>query len=289
MYRLRTLVVFAAAVLVAALAAVAAFSHGPAPAAPDAFRFVLLGDRTGEAQPGVWERVWQEAAATKPAFILGVGDTIQGGDDGTAESEWREVATLLAPYARFPLYLAPGNHDVWSPASGELFRKYTHRPLHYGFDHGPAHFTILDNSRDDQFSTEEMAFLESDLRQHQTQRVKFIVSHRPSWIVDAALRNTGFALHKLARQYGVQYVIAGHVHQLLHVDLEGVSYVSVPSAGGHLRLSAQYRDGWFFGYTVVTVDAAEVTMAIQELPASYGQGRVTSLADWGLTGLSARQ
>jgi hypothetical protein len=183
---------------------------------------------------------------------------------------------MLVPYARFPRYLAPGNHD-------------THRPLHYGFDYGAAHFTVLDNSRSDQFSPEELAFLESDLRQHQGQAVKFIVSHRPSWIVDAAIRNPGFALHRLARKYGVQYVIAGHVHQLLHVDLEGVSYVSVPSAGGHLRLSAKYQDGWFFGYTVVTVRGADVAIAIQELPAPYGEGRVTGLGDWGLTGLSVRR
>jgi hypothetical protein len=79
------------------------------------------------------------------------------------------------------------------------------------------------------------------------------------------------------------------VHQLLHVDLEGVSYLSVPSAGGHLRLSGQYQDGWFFGYTVVTVHGGDVALEIQEFPAPYGQGRVTSLADWGLTGLSAHQ
>lgn len=286
MRRFRTLVVCAAAVLAAALAAL---SHGPAPAHPDTFRFVLLGDRTGEAQPGVWERVWRQAAAADPAFILGVGDTIQGGDSATAESEWRQVQRTLAPYAHFPLYLAPGNHDVWSPESAELFVEYTRRPLHYGFDYGPAHFTVLDNSRTEQFPAEELAFLESDLRQHQGQAVKFIVSHRPSWLLDAGIRNTGFALHRLARKYGAQYVVAGHVHQLLHVDLEGVTYLSLPSAGGHLRLLGKYQDGWFFGYTLVTVHGADVTMAIQELSAPYGQGRVTSLADWGLTGLVVRR
>ena len=30
-------------------------------ASPDSFRFVILGDRTGETQPGVYERVWQRA------------------------------------------------------------------------------------------------------------------------------------------------------------------------------------------------------------------------------------
>jgi UDP-2,3-diacylglucosamine pyrophosphatase LpxH len=285
MRRLLTLLVLAAAVLAAVLAAPA---HGPAPAGPGAFRFVLLGDRTGEAQPGVWERVWHDAAAESPTFFLGVGDTIQGGDDATAESEWRQAERTLAPYARFPLYLAPGNHDVWSAPSEALYRQYSRRPLHYSFDHGPAHFTVLDNSRTDQFSPEELAFLEADLQQHQAQPVKFIVSHRPSWIIDAAIRNTAFALHQLARKYGVKYVLAGHVHQLLHLDLEGVTYLSLPSAGGHLRMSAQYQDGWFFAYTLVTVHGAEVGITIHELNAPYGQGRLTSLADWGLTGLSVR-
>ena len=45
----------------------------------------------------------------------------------------------------------------------------------------------------------------------------------------------------MAKQYGVCCVIAGHVHQLIHADLDGVTYVSLPSAGGHLRLSRQVR------------------------------------------------
>lgn len=273
---------------VSAVVVLAALAHGPTPANPPTFHFVLLGDRTGEAQPGVWERVWKEAAAETPAFLLGVGDTIEGMDDATAESEWQQVQRTLAPYTRFPLYLAPGNHDVWSPASERLFQKYTRHPLHYSFDYGAAHFTILDNSRTDQLSDAELAFLESDLREHKGQAVKFLVSHRPSWILDAGLRNPQFPLHQLARKYGVQYVIAGHVHQILHVDLDGVTYLSVPSSGGHLRLSAQYQDGWFFGYTLVTVRGTAVEMLVKELGAPYGRGRVTRLADWGLTGLTVR-
>jgi hypothetical protein len=273
--------------LVFAAVVLAALAQSPAPGGP--FRFILLGDRTGEAQPGVWERVWQEAAAANPAFLLGVGDTIEGGNDATAEPEWQQAMRLLAPYRRFPLYLAPGNHDVWSPASEKLFQQYTRHPLHYSFDYGTAHFTILDNSRADELSAAELAFLESDLAQHRVQPVKFIVSHRPSWLLDAGLRDPRFPLHQLARKYGVQYVIAGHVHQLLHIDLEGVSYVSLPSAGGHLRLSAQYQDGWFFGYTLVTVSATEVTLRIRELGPPTGEGRATSLADWGLTGLAVRE
>ena len=99
----------------------------------------------------------------------------------------------------------------------------------------------------------ELTFLEQDLKAHASQPLKFIISHRPSWIVNVVLRDPNFPLHQLARKYGVQYVIAGHVHEMLHYTLDGIEYISAPSAGGHLRASGKYADGWFFGYTVVDV------------------------------------
>ena len=252
--------------------------------AAENFRFVILGDRTGEAQPGVWEQVWRETAAEHPAFVVTVGDSIQGTSDATANAQWLAVRKGLRPYAKIPLYLTPGNHDIWSAFSARLFEKYSGHPVHYSFDHGPAHFTVLDNSRSDELAPGEIAFLEQDLKAHASQPLKFVISHRPSWIVPAALRSTSFAVHRLAKKYGVQYVIAGHIHQLIHIDLDGVTYLAMPSAGGHLRVSKRYEDGWFFGYTVVTVSGAEAKFAIKELKPPHGQGRITGLSDWGMLG-----
>lgn len=260
-------------------------------AAPDSdsFRFALLGDRTGETEPGVYERVWKEAAAGNPAFILTVGDTIQGLNDATAEAEWQEVGQIFSAWKRFPLYLAPGNHDIWSERSGQLFRKYAGHPPHYSFDYHQAHFTVLDNSRSDELSAGELAFLEQDLEQHKAQSPKFIVSHRPSWIVRAVIGDPDFPLHRLAKKYGARYVIAGHLHEMLHADLEGVDYISMASAGGHLRASgvrgSGYKDGWFFGYAEVDVGPKGVAFHIHELGAPYGQGRSSELNDWGKAGL----
>ncbi len=252
----------------------------------ESFQFVILGDRTGEVQPGVYERVWQEAAAETPAFVLSVGDSIQGLNDATAEAEWRQFERILRPYRRFPRFLAPGNHDIWSARSEALFQAHAallpQRPhlTHYSFDYSRAHFTILDNSRTDSFSPEELQFLQTDLAAHKDQPVKFIVSHRPSWLVDAMFQNPRFRLHQLAKNYGVQYVIAGHLHQMLDVDLERVRYLSMASAGGHLRGTEQYRDGWFFGYALVGVRGQAVDFHIKELKPPYGQARVTELKDW---------
>jgi|SRR5579871_3907395 len=251
----------------------------------DPFHFVILGDRTGETQPGVYEQAWREAADENPAFVLTVGDTIQGLNDQTAEAEWRQAARIWTPYKRFPLYLTPGNHDVWSEQSAPLFKKYAKHPLHYGFDYGGAHFTILDNSRSDELSAEELDFLEMDLKAHAEQRVKFIISHRPSWLIAVAFRNPQFRLHQLAKTYGVQYVIAGHVHQMMRMNLEGITYLSLASSGGHLRASEKYEDGWFFGHALVDVSGGEVTFQIKELGAPNGQGRATTPKDWGIAGL----
>jgi len=251
----------------------------------DSFRFVLLGDRTGETQPGIYARVWQEVARENPAFVVSVGDTIPGLRDDKAESEWMDAERVIAPYSAFLLYLAPGNHDVWSPWSESLFRKYSGHALHYSFDYMQAHFTILDNSRSDQFSPGELTFLEADLQAHAAQPLKFIVSHRPSWLVDVIMNQSDFALHRIAKKYGVQYVIAGHVHEMLHADLDGVSYTSLPSAGGGLRATKKYEDGWFFGYTVVEAGAKSAEFQVKELKAPYGSGRVSELKAWGKSGL----
>src|SRR5579871_4540949 len=227
------------------------------PARAADFHFAILGDRTGEAQPGVYEQIWREMTREDPRFVVTVGDTIEGMKDEALPREWGQLEQILKPFEPYPLYLTPGNHDVWSKASELAFRQHA-RGLHYSFDYGQAHFTILDNSRSDALSAEELAFLEADLKQHAAQPLKFVVSHRPGWITDVALQNPGFPLHQLARRYGVQYVIAGHLHQMLHFEMEGVTYVSMASSGGHLRASGGYQDGWFFGNARVDVTGTRV-------------------------------
>lgn len=253
--------------------------------APDDFDFAILGDRTGEAVEGVYQEAWRETNLDHPAFIVTVGDTIQGGNDRTMETEWEETEAILAPFRRYRILFTPGNHDIWSVGSARAYVQHTKRPLHYGFDYKQVHITVLDNSHADEFSAEELNFLKQDLLAHQNQPVKFIFSHRPAWILQTVLGNPAFPLHQLAIHYGVKYVIAGHIHQMLHFDLDGVMYLSMASSGGHLREDKSYDRGWFFQHTLVQVRGNKVNFVITELKKPFGQGRVSVPADWGAAGL----
>jgi predicted phosphodiesterase len=255
----------------------------------DDFKFAIMGDRTGEAVEGVWTEAWRETALDHPAFIITVGDTIQGYNDSTMETEWEEAEAVLAPYRRrYKVFFTPGNHDVWSPASARAYVEHSKRPLHYGFDFEQAHFTVLDDSESDEFSAAELAFLEKDLAAHEKQPVQFIFSHRPAWILQVVLGNPAFPLHQLALRYGVKYVIAGHIHEMLRFELDGITYLSMASSGGHLRESKTYERGWFFQHTLAKVDGDNVNFQIKELTPPYGRGRVTTPDDWGAAGLMRR-
>lgn len=250
------------------------------------FQFVILGDRTGETQPGIYEQVWKELAAEHPAFVLSVGDTIQGFDDAAAASQWQKVSRNFRLYPAIPLYLTPGNHDIWSAQSETLFRKFAAHPPHYSFDFGGLHVAVLDNSRSEQFSQDEMRFLKQDLQTHKQSQTKLVISHRPSWLLPVLFANSNSAFHKIAKKYGVRYVIAGHIHQMLHFELDGITYLSMPSAGGHLRASRHYEDGWFFGHTLVEDTGDTLEFKIEEVRAPFGKGRVTQAQDWGVAGLA---
>src|ERR1035438_8594580 len=121
------------------------------------FQFAIVGDRTGETVPGVWERVWQQIAEERPNFVVTVGDTIQGGSDSAAQAEWIAVRPTWMRL-HLPVYFTPGNHDIWSEKSRAIYEKQTGRASSYSFDYQNAHFTILDNSESMQLSRGQMQF-----------------------------------------------------------------------------------------------------------------------------------
>ncbi len=251
-------------------------ANPPASSPANDFRFAILGDRTGDAQPGVYEEIWREVDREHPDFVINVGDSIQGGHDSTATSEWQALRRLWNRY-RYPLYLTPGNHDVWSRESGLIYEQQTGRPTFYSFDYQKAHFIVLDNSEapdlSDSLPEDQMRFLERDLERNRDREPKFIFFHKPLWLLPVTFQNSRFAFHQLITQYGAYFVVSGHVHQYVHGRLDGVTYLSAPSSGGKLK-GQGFDKGWFYGHVAVTVKGSDVEIAVKEIGLPWGQARV---------------
>src|SRR5260370_9261388 len=242
------------------------------------FCFSILGDRTGDADQQVYEQVWKDVDSLHPDFVINVGDTIQGGNDATADSEWRALRVLWRRYS-YPLYFTPGNHDIWSAASRTIYEKETGHPASYGFNYKNAHFTVLDKSQTENLSGEQMAFLARDLAENKDRDPKFVFFHKPFWLIPVTFQNSDFQFHQLIRKYGVRYVISGHGHQFVRLVQDGDTYLESPSSGGQLK-GQGFVQGWFFGQVFTCVTGPRVDMLVKEVQGPMGKGHSFKAEEW---------
>lgn len=273
---------FGSGLIFAALMGLATLAIPGTPA--NHFHFSVLGDRTGGAAPEIYGRVWREMDLLHPDFIINVGDSIEGNHDTRAEADWEAPRAVWRRYARYPLYLVAGNHDIWSETSRALFEKQTGRKPFYSFDYEGAHFTVLDNSRTLELGEDQLRFLAQDLEANRTRAPKFVFFHKPFWIVYLKVGSGEFELHRLARKYGVAWVVSGHVHRFARMQRDGVVYLTVGSSGAAISSRSgreeSFRQGLFYHHLWVTVKDGKAEVTVKELDGAAGQGRMFRAEDW---------
>jgi hypothetical protein len=255
------------------------------------FHFSIIGDRTGGANPEIYDRVWREVDLFHPDFVINVGDSIEGGNDERAGQDWAALHQIWARYKKYPLYFTPGNHDVFSDASRKLYEKETGRPASYSFNYQNAHFTVLDNSGSDELPEAQVEFLRRDLEQNKERSPKFIFFHRPFWIPYVIFKNREFPFHQIAKKYGVAYVICGHMHQFMRMAQDGVVYMVVGSSGASMKRGLNagqgFEQGWFYQHVRVQVKGSTVQATVKEVDSEAVNGRVFKADDWDKVKLSA--
>lgn len=257
---------------------------GAGSAAPGRQRFCIMGDRTGGASSGVYERTLDLIVAEQPGFVVNVGDSIEGLRDFWADIEWVDMKRLWKRYGSIPHYCTPGNHDIWSSNSERLYTKFTGFAPQYSFSHGACHVTVLDNSRSNTLEEAQVEFLRRDLRAHRDAALKLVFLHKPFWIPLLMLKSGEFSLHQVCREFGVQWVFSGHLHHLWHLERDGIQYVSMGSSGGSMErgksLGQGFEHGWFYHYGVADVEAGRLALRIKELPPPHGEGREFPIEEW---------
>ena len=108
------------------------------------FHFAIMGDRTGQARPGVFESALEAVNRLQPAFVISVGDQIEGyTDDSTVlGAEWSEFEGWLDTRLDMRFYYSVGNHDVFDSQSAELWKTRRGAP-YYSFTYKDVLFLVL--------------------------------------------------------------------------------------------------------------------------------------------------
>jgi predicted phosphodiesterase len=198
-------------------------------------RFAVIGDRTGETQPGIYEQIVAEIERLKPEFVMTVGDMIEGYSQDTLPTpeRWQEYLSIMEGLS-VPVYYTPGNNDIVTDDRAEAYKKYTGFDPYHSFDFGGVHIVVLDNSRWDSvedFPGEQLTWLANDLTNNIGAEYSLVFYHKPFWYRTLA-DNKPDTLHNLFRAYGVDAVFSGHFHSYFVGEFDGIKYTNVGSSGG---------------------------------------------------------
>ncbi len=198
-------------------------------------RFIIMGDRTGGAVPGVYEQMVAEADRLKPDFVMTVGDMIEGYTEDTTvlNNEWIEYLSIVKTFD-CPIYYTPGNHDITTEPVIEWYVDHITDKSYYSFNHRGIHFVVLDNSRlnkTEDWPEDQLEWLKKDLQENSNATITLVFYHKPFWYNTLAAGKKDM-LHDIFVEYGVDAVFNGHYHRYFVGEYDGIKYTTIGSSGG---------------------------------------------------------
>ena len=220
----------------------------------DSFIFIALGDCTsGE---GIYRKMLDKINQESDiAFVVNLGDFVYQGRD----NEYRDYLALISGL-KPKIYHVPGNHDLVGPGERN-FKKYFGK-LYYSFDYKNTHFIVLNNAFKKYFDKRQFNWLRKDLANTKKEHI-VVLMHRPTFdpanIFDEYVmsgREVVKQLMELFEQYGVDYVITGHLHCYAKTKRNGIVYLVSGGAGSPLHLPEQF--GGFYHYVKIKVDGSKI-------------------------------
>jgi 3',5'-cyclic AMP phosphodiesterase CpdA len=256
------------------------------------FSFALLGDPQIGYGPGGelsdakrFQAVVDDLNFRKLPFVVIPGDLVQD------RTFWQRFAfdRVFGDLTTRAL-LIPGNHDVVDEATLASYRA-AHGKDYYDFVHGDCAFVMLNSetARDSGISRSEFdaqwRFIETTLAKHRAaaRRHILLVGHRPPFVheeeEEETSRNwpleTRARLLSLARENGVKWFLAGHLH-VMHTLLKPEG-LSIAVAAG----TSRNFDDSAIGYRLFRVEADRVSdRFVEVLPPVRQPFTVPGFSEW---------
>ena len=229
------------------------------------FHFVVVSDRTGDARPGVFASAIPKVNVLEPAFVVSVGDLIEGytEDQAQIDKEWDEFEGFIEQL-EVPFFYAAGNHDMSNAAMAEAWQA-RFGPSFYRFVYKDVLFLVLNSELFGMVSkpdtpvpgpwtqAEQLAFVERTLAEVPDPRWTIVIVHQPLWDYAGGVRGDWPQVEALlaGRRYTV---FAGHFHHYVKAMRQDANYITLATTGGGSSLRGNLY-GEFDHVALVTMTA----------------------------------
>ena len=166
-----------------------------------------------------------ETLPQKPAFLIHTGDITH-----LSKAEEFDNADQAIGKARLDTFYVPGEHDIVDADLGKAYLERYGKRLGakgagwYSFDQNGVHFVGLVNVANlkaggmGALGSEQLAWLEADLKDKSTSTPIVLMAHIPLWTV---AENWGWGTQDaaqalaLTKRFGSVTVLNGHIHQIM--------------------------------------------------------------------------
>jgi predicted MPP superfamily phosphohydrolase len=232
-----------------------------------------IGKNDSAAPERLWAKTAAEVQAAPGAFVLHLGDIV----DGQREPQYARYLEVRKTITR-PVYEIPGNHD-----KPEDFKKYIRKEVDVFFDHDWLRVVLMNNSRTDShegfFSDEQLAWLARTCQEAASKNLRLLIcTHVPvhtnahpdrGWYVKSANGQTVFYETMKKHDSRIIGLFHGHFHNGLRGwdDHKPVHEILFPSAlyNQDRKLEEQKAPGYNPkefrpGYTLVTIVNGTMTL-----------------------------
>ncbi len=210
--------------------------------APDDFHFVVVSDRTGGARPGVFSGAMPKINLLSPAFVVSVGDLIEGYTENQSQLdyEWDQIESFVAELDA-PFFYAAGNHDMNNAVMARTWQQ-RFGPSYYHFNYKGVLFLVLNSELFGMVGqpdtpvpgpwqqSEQLEFVRSVLAQHADARWTIVLLHQPLW--DAPEIDPDWLEVETMLGNRPYTVFAGHFHQYNLVRRNDRKFITLATTGG---------------------------------------------------------
>ena len=210
--------------------------------AAEDFHFVVVSDRTGGARPGVFAGAMPKINLLSPAFVVSVGDLIEGytENESQLDYEWNQIESFVDQLDA-PFFYAAGNHDMNNAVMARTWQQ-RFGPSYYHFNYKGVLFLVLNSELFGMVGqpdtpvpgpwqqSEQLNFVRSVLAQHADARWTIVLLHQPLW--DAPEINPDWLEVEAMLGQRPYTVFAGHFHQYNLVRRHDRKFITLATTGG---------------------------------------------------------